>query len=1192
MQSNLLEQYSLALLDMPPEEQAAYWAQATQQANTPPPEIYGPPSPPQPLASEQAFLNPYGALPNFADQPPAGAIPYEPALTQELAFTPPPQPSVEESAMQRLEATPGGLEALMAGFGDALAAEQAFTVPFQEKIRALQQQIAESPGLRGFEVGLNAYGQPEITPKSLGQESLMGLGQLANSFSQINQATNVPYLSDFLRNTVRPAAGDVGEFLDPSGLGIGRAIGEGLVPTTGLEMGFELLPGVGMVPGTVSAARSGATALKRAGTGALARALEPDVAGGIASVVRATGLPYGAVPEPVSAFRKASGGGDDLTKQLKASLAKGKPGAKQSVRIPETPVEAGVGPRPPATPPEAGDELRRRLQETLRTGQPQGKPAPGELKRPQTTDMMRVEGLAPKPPATTLRLFKKDPALVQKGTLEAALTDLGALPQGNYTKAQLARRLERALKEGRQVESAVAPASGSGAIPPGSAIPAVPERAAGTAGTAGPPATPPPGGPPVGLQGPRMEFPEGGRQAGLPGFKAGIEQDASLTDELTALAGLPRTLKASFDLSAPGRQGLALAFRHPKEWIGSWVPMIKAWASDEGMQAVNRNIDNIMAKWPTDAVHFYEVGPSAPGLERVPGFEAAGRGKIASVVRRIPGLKNSERAYATFLNYQKAKTFDTMASSLREAGETKGSVYEGLGRIIDHATGYGAAPFKGRIEGQAFFSQRYMTSRLQFLTDPIIEGLAKGDLRTARAATENLVAFAGGMAGLLYLGDEAGAWDAQLDPRSSDFGKIRLGPQRIDFGAGFLPLIRTIARVSTGEAKSAAGRVYDIRRDEEVLKFFRNKLAPLPSGVISRIVGENVIGEKPGKILSLQTVGDLFMPLIADSVLEAYRTTKDPATAARAGLAELVGGGVSTYKTATEGSSQQVLEDVKAGLLPATYIGTDGTEQPLTDYQQLTREQQQAFDERNSKLTQERQESASPAIQQLRSELEVYSGQQQQFDELPYGQAWRDARGSNQDQKRGAVDAVRREHQDYFDELSTKEPTNLEDVVLRDWGSAIDKATHNGLVDWLSVDREIAGWSPQAREELERSRLASGTPKEREYLADIAKLRPYFEAADRSWEELARANPDFAPYRNFEEFQSAEIKAAIEANPNAPVPVIEKAVARALAPIGRAGSVAGLVVLAENLALVDLLVKHGFYVPSSLAPAASPGAGR
>lgn len=414
-------------------------------------------------------------------------------------------------------------------------------------------------------------------------------------------------------------------------------------------------------------------------------------------------------------------------------------------------------------------------------------------------------------------------------------------------------------------------------------------------------------------------------------------------DELIGLIGLPRQLKASFDMSIPGRQGLALAFRHPKEWAQSWSTWAKSMQSEEGFRLVNRDAENTVTRWKQfvgddGVIHLNTIDRNAPATERIAGFEAKNNSFIANVGEKL-GTGKFERSAVAFINSQRAKTMDTMFTSLWNAGERNPQVYRNLAAIIDHATGYGAAPLKGDIASRLFFSQRFMTSRFQFLVDPIVEGVARGDMNAARAATENLVAFAGGQAallGILYMGlDQAGV-DVEWDPRSADFGKIRVGPQRIDFGAGFLPLIRSIAQIGTGEKKTLTGDVVPLQKfDMDTMKkgsrvsasggvavnFFRNKLDPVTGEIVTRIAGKDPVGNAPTQLLSFSTFENMFAPLIASSIHETLANGGQPWQAATTGAAEFFGGSGSTYnpgQAAQQDTSQQRY-GVDYGRLPAPY---------------------------------------------------------------------------------------------------------------------------------------------------------------------------------------------------------------------------------------------------------------------------------
>ncbi len=77
--------------------------------------------------------------------------------------------------------------------------------------------------------------------------------------------------------------------------------------------------------------------------------------------------------------------------------------------------------------------------------------------------------------------------------------------------------------------------------------------------------------------------------------------------------------------------------------------------------------------------------------------------------------------------------------------------------------------------------------------------------------------------------------EIESDPRSSDFGKIKVGNTRWDIWGGFQPYARLISQVVSGESKSAnTGRIYELDGKkfggrttfDQLGTFGRGKLAP------------------------------------------------------------------------------------------------------------------------------------------------------------------------------------------------------------------------------------------------------------------------------------------------------------------------------------------------------------------------------
>ena len=87
------------------------------------------------------------------------------------------------------------------------------------------------------------------------------------------------------------------------------------------------------------------------------------------------------------------------------------------------------------------------------------------------------------------------------------------------------------------------------------------------------------------------------------------------------------------------------------------------------------------------------------------------------------------------------------------------------------------------------------------------------------------------------------------DPKSSDFGKVVVGPARVDVIGGYGPSIRFIANLITGQTvTSGTDREYEINRLESAMRFLRSKANPilgkLADFMETELGGEGFMGEK------------------------------------------------------------------------------------------------------------------------------------------------------------------------------------------------------------------------------------------------------------------------------------------------------------------------------------------------------------
>lgn len=359
-------------------------------------------------------------------------------------------------------------------------------------------------------------------------------------------------------------------------------------------------------------------------------------------------------------------------------------------------------------------------------------------------------------------------------------------------------------------------------------------------------------------------------------------------------ANLARTAITSIDLSAVLRQGGFVALGNPVRAAKSIVPMLRSFASAEAAYKINKQIQD---------------RPNAPLYDRSDLYLAPENGTLhakeeafmSRLAGKIPGLAGSQRAYNTFLNKLRADSFDAMAAHLAKNGEPTLAESRAIANYINVATG--RAPL-GKLESAAvplatvFFSPRYVASRFQLLAGQPLYG---GTARTRKLIATEYAKYLTGMATVYALGKLAGG-EIESDPRSSDFGKIRLGETRLDPLSGLSQVSVLMSRLATGETKRLSGKVVPIRGKDVpfggsdsadvIANFLRSKLAPVPGAVLNLAAGENVVGEPVGP---LETARDLTIPLSFRDILEVMEAHGIPEGTA-IGILGLFGMGIQHHK--------------------------------------------------------------------------------------------------------------------------------------------------------------------------------------------------------------------------------------------------------------------------------------------------------
>lgn len=359
------------------------------------------------------------------------------------------------------------------------------------------------------------------------------------------------------------------------------------------------------------------------------------------------------------------------------------------------------------------------------------------------------------------------------------------------------------------------------------------------------------------------------------------KQTRPITDLIADIANFPRSLMASFDFSAPLRQGVVLMVERPKEFVNAFKEQFRYFFDEKyfnaSMQAIRNN--RIHELRVASKLELTDVtGQSVRLFQKEEMFQS-------NLAERLPIIgtivKASERAFAGFLNKLRADTFDSVAKEILSSGlskEERNRELLGLARFINHATGrgelFGKLQQAGPVLGIALFSPRLLASRFQLLNPVFYYQLPPRARKMAMKAVVKTIAALSSAAALASFSDNA---DVSTDPKSTDFGKIRVDDTRYDIFGGFQQWAVLYSRLASGELTTSSGEIQELSGDNfpfqtraDVLgRFFTNKLAPTPSLVLDLLRGQNAIGEE------LTINNTVFSRLIPFSIQDFYEIMEE-----------------------------------------------------------------------------------------------------------------------------------------------------------------------------------------------------------------------------------------------------------------------------------------------------------------------------
>lgn len=356
-----------------------------------------------------------------------------------------------------------------------------------------------------------------------------------------------------------------------------------------------------------------------------------------------------------------------------------------------------------------------------------------------------------------------------------------------------------------------------------------------------------------------------------------------------------RTIQTNPDLSFFGRQGIKYFMTHPMQGPKLFWESVKQAFSQSRYDRWLHDIHNSQAWKLIEESGLAVLDPNT--------LHAAKREEQwrSQLIHKIPGAgqvaKASERAFTSAANMARVDWFMEGVNILEKQGKTwenSPEEYKGWASAVNNMTGRGGLGAFEPVVGQLaipFWSPRLIASNVNLFLNPIY--YVKMPKVARIMLIKNMAQYVGTGLAFLALSKTLGA-EVELDPRSSDFGKIKVGNTRYDIWGGASQYIRVLSQIFKGQRK-AGNEISELNTRSKIMtgtNLIRTKLSPIIGFGVDAFLGENVVGEK----VEWKDAYKLMIPMLYNDIKEAANDDKGGAgTATISGLLSFLGIGAQTY---------------------------------------------------------------------------------------------------------------------------------------------------------------------------------------------------------------------------------------------------------------------------------------------------------